>query len=61
MIISEVDVLAFYRALLTKLSQPKALEFMQLFVNNWMGESALLANKMPPTGQLTRVVLGASS
>jgi hypothetical protein len=31
-----VDVLAFYRALLTELPQPKALELIQPFVNNWM-------------------------
>jgi hypothetical protein len=31
-----VDVLAFYHALLTELPQPKALELIQPFVNNWM-------------------------
>lgn len=31
-----VDVLAFYRALLTVLPRPKALELIQPFVNNWM-------------------------
>lgn len=31
-----VDVLAFYRALLTELPQSEALELIQPFVNNWM-------------------------
>jgi len=31
-----VDVLAFYRALLTQLPQPEVMELIQPFVNNWM-------------------------
>lgn len=31
-----VDVLAFYRALLTELPKSEALELIQPFVNNWM-------------------------
>jgi hypothetical protein len=31
-----VDMVAFYRALLTELPQPEALELIQPFVNNWM-------------------------
>jgi hypothetical protein len=31
-----VDILAFYRALQTRLSKPEALTLIQPFVNNWM-------------------------